>query len=124
MSQSLARTPPTTVRWALLALLAAALVVAGCSSPDKKKEEAATASETQSVKAGSEEFPNLGTVPDQAPESTPKIEREKLLQQLASDRANAEYTDETLDEATTQVPAAEPPPPGAAAPEVPADGEA
>lgn len=106
-------------RWALPgALLAASLLIAGCSS---SKEEQAAA-ETQ-PEQGSEEFPNLGTVPDQAPESTPKIEREKLLQELAADRDNAEYTDEILDEDTARVPAAEPPPPSAAAPEATADAE-
>jgi outer membrane protein OmpA-like peptidoglycan-associated protein len=120
MSQGLRRKLPVTAYWALpSALLAAALLTAGCSSSDE--EQAAT--ETTPVEEGSEEFPNLGTVPDQAPESTPKIEREKLLQDLAADRANAEYTDEPLTQETTQLPPAEPPPPGAAAPEATAGGE-
>jgi flagellar motor protein MotB len=119
MSQGLRRKLPA--RWTLLSLLfAAALLAAGCSSSDEK-EQAAT--ETKPVEPGSEEFPNLGTVPDQAPESTPKIEREKLLQQLAADRANAEYTDEPLNAETAQVPAALPPPASAAVPEVTAGGE-
>lgn len=110
--------PLAAARWMLpAALLAAGLLLAGCSS---SKEEQAAA-ETQPVEQGSEDFPNLGTVPDQAPESTPKIEREKLLQELAADRDNAEYTDEVLDEDTARVPAAEPPPASAAAPEATAD---
>jgi len=92
------------------------LLVAGCSS----SEEEQAAAEAQ-PEQGSEEFPNLGTVPDHAPESTPKIEREKLLQELAADRDNAEYTDEVLNEDTARVPAAEPPPASAAAPEATAD---
>jgi outer membrane protein OmpA-like peptidoglycan-associated protein len=119
MSQGLRRKLPA--RWTLLSsLFAAVLLAAGCSSSDEK-EQAAT--ETKPVEPGSEEFPNLGTVPDQAPESTPKIEREKLLQQLAADRANAEYTDEPLNAETTQAQPALPPPASAAAPEATAGGE-
>jgi len=119
MSQGLRRKLPA--RWTLLSsLFAAALLAAGCSSSDEK-EQAAT--ETKPVEPGSEEFPNLGTVPDQAPESTPKIEREKLLQQLAADRANAEYTDEPLNAETTQAQPALPPPASVAAPEATAGGE-
>ncbi|HEY7689438.1 MAG TPA: hypothetical protein VH835_12130, partial [Dongiaceae bacterium] len=106
------------------ALVAVALTVAGCSSSDQEEAPPAENGETSAAEPGSEDFPNLGTVPDEAPESTPKLEREKLLQQLAADRANAEYTDEPLDEATANIPAAEPPPPSAAAPEAPSEGEA
>lgn len=124
MSQGLTRKSPTAARWALpAALLAAGLLAAGCSSSDKKEEAATTSEQQPQPEAGSEEFPNLGTVPDQAPESTPKIERDKLLQQLAADRANAEYTDETLNGETTQALPAEPPPASAAAPEATAGGE-
>jgi len=111
----------TAASWTLPgALLAVSLLLAGCSSSDK---EEAAAAETKTVEQGSEDFPNLGTVPDQAPESTPKLEREKLLQELAADRDNAEYTDEVLDEDTARVPAAAPPPASAAVPEAIAGGE-
>jgi outer membrane protein OmpA-like peptidoglycan-associated protein len=121
MSQGLRTKPPAAPSWRLpVALFAAVILVAGCSSSDKPEEAAAPETQPES---GSEEFPNLGTVPDQAPESTPKIDREKLLQQLAADRANAEYTDEPLNEETTQLPPAQPPPPSAAAPEAIAGGE-
>jgi len=114
--------PLVAARWTLSrALLAASLLIAGCSSSGQEEQ---AAGETQPVEPGSEDFPNLGTVPDQAPESTPKIEREKLLQELAADRDNAEYTDEVLDEDTARVPAAEPPPASAAAPEATADSDA
>jgi len=110
------------LRWKLKGmLLAAALIAGGCSSSDEAAE--APGSAATPVESGSEEFPNLGTVPDQAPESTPKIERDKLLQQLAADRANAEYTDEPLTEETTMVPAAPPPPASTAAPAATGDGE-
>ena len=111
MSQGLETMPlAADMRWKLKAmLLAATLFAAGCSSSSDEEAQAPGSAATP-VESGSEEFPNLGTVPDQAPESTPKIERDKLLQQLAADRANAEYTDEPLTEETTMVPAAPPPP--------------
>lgn len=110
------------LRWKLKGmLLAATLIAAGCSSSDEAAE--APGSSATPVESGSEEFPNLGTVPDQAPQSTPKIERDKLLQQLAADRANAEYTDEPLTEETTMVPPAPPPPASTAAPAATAGGE-
>jgi len=110
------------LRWTLKGmLLAAALIAGGCSSSDEAAE--APGSAATPVESGSEEFPNLGTVPDQAPESTPKIERDKLLQQLAADRANAEYTDEPLTEETTMVPAAPPPPASTAPPAATAGGD-
>lgn len=106
--------PLAAVRLALPGmLLAALLMTTGCSSSDEQEQAATTA---EPAEAGSEDFPNLGTVPDQPPESTPKIEREKLLQELAADRANAEYTGETLNEETARVPAAEPPPASTAPP--------
>jgi len=122
MSQGLGTMPPAVnARWTLTGLLLAAILVAGgCSSSEEGAEPGSAATP---VESGSEEFPNLGTVPDQAPESTPKIERDKLLQQLAADRANAEYTDEPLNEATSQVPAAPPPPASTSAPAATAEGE-
>jgi outer membrane protein OmpA-like peptidoglycan-associated protein len=112
--------------WSAAVLLAAALALTACSSPDAGAQAAATEG-GEAPAAGSEEFPNLGDVPDQPPESTPRVEREKLLQELAADRANAEYTDESLDASSVQPSAAPPPAPGLAAPEATesaADGEA
>jgi outer membrane protein OmpA-like peptidoglycan-associated protein len=124
MSQGLETMPLAANKcWKLKAmLLAAALIAGGCSSSSDEEAQAPGSAATP-VESGSEEFPNLGTVPDQAPESTPKIEREKLLQQLAADRANAEYTDEPLTEETTMVPAAPPPPASTAAPEATAESD-
>ena len=111
------------MRWKLKAmLLAATLIAGGCSSSSDEGAQAPGSAATP-VESGSEEFPNLGTVPDQAPESTPKIERDKLLQQLAADHANAEYTDEPLTDETTMVPAAPPPPASTAAPAATAGSE-
>lgn len=109
-------------RWAQCVLPAATalcLVLSGCAGDD---EEAA-----QSSTATSEDFPNLASVPDEPPPSTPRIERETLIQGLQADRANAEYTGEQLGEAEANVPPAEPPPPGPPKPEADAestDGDA
>jgi outer membrane protein OmpA-like peptidoglycan-associated protein len=108
-------------RWARCILPAAALslVLGGCAGDD---EEAA-----QSSTASSEDFPNLASVPEEAPPSTPRVERETLIEGLQADRANAEYTGEQLGEAEVNAPPAEPPPPGPPKPEAeadPAEGDA
>jgi outer membrane protein OmpA-like peptidoglycan-associated protein len=76
--------------------------VTGCAGDGEEAPSTAT----------KEDFPNLASVPDEPPPSTPKVEREKLIQGLQADRANAEYTGESLDEAALNVPPAAPPPPG------------
>ena len=88
--------------------VAALLLLGACSSDEQK-------STTESAPPP-EKFPNLATVPDQPPPSTPKIERDKLVQGLLADRAHAEYTGK-LGEETANVPAAAPPPPAPPAPE-------
>jgi outer membrane protein OmpA-like peptidoglycan-associated protein len=93
-------------RRALPMVAALCLVMAGCAD-DEEPPSTAT----------KEDFPNLASVPDEAPPSTPTIEREKLIQGLQADRANAEYTGETLGETAANVPPAEPPPPGPPKPE-------
>jgi outer membrane protein OmpA-like peptidoglycan-associated protein len=82
------------------------LAVGGCAG-DEEPPSTAT----------KEDFPNLASVPDEPPPSTPKVEREALIQGLQADRANAEYTGEALDETALNVPPAEPPPPGPPKPE-------
>ncbi len=101
-------------RFFLPAAAALCLVLSGCSSDEQKS----TTESSASAKASEgETFPNLASVPDQPPPSTPKVERDKLVQGLLADRANAEYTGESLGEDTTNVAAAEPPPPAPPAPE-------
>ena len=77
--------------------------------------------------AADQKFPNLSSVPKEAPENTPGKSRVKIVQGLAADRANAQYTDERLvgaqapaaPRATTKAPADSPPmPPAPAAPAV------
>jgi outer membrane protein OmpA-like peptidoglycan-associated protein len=95
-------------RFFVPAAAALCLVLGGCSSDEQKS---AAESSAPAQPSDGETFPNLASVPDQPPPSTPKVEREKLVQGLLADRANAEYTGENLGEETANVAAAEPPPP-------------
>lgn len=114
--------PPATdsaVRRRLLPLALAAslaLLVAACSSNKAQPEQAGT------KPVSSSEFPNLATVPNEAPAVTPRPEREQLLQGLTADRANAEYSGEVLDAGTANLPPAPPPPPAPPVPEGAAAG--
>jgi outer membrane protein OmpA-like peptidoglycan-associated protein len=56
-----------------------------------------------------ESFPNLASVPDEPPPVTPRIDRDKLAQQLSADRANAAYIEESLSAESVSVPPAAPP---------------
>jgi outer membrane protein OmpA-like peptidoglycan-associated protein len=108
----------TALRRLLPLSLAASLVllVAACSSNKTQPEQAGT------KPVSSSEFPNLATVPNEAPPVTPRPEREQLLQGLTADRANAEYSGEALDAGTTNLPPAPPPPPAPPVPEGAAAG--
>ncbi len=92
----------------LAAATALCLALGGCAGDGESSSPGA---------AEGESFPNLASVPDEAPPSTPKLEREKLIQGLQADRANAEYSGEILGEETANVAPAEPPPPAPPAPE-------
>jgi outer membrane protein OmpA-like peptidoglycan-associated protein len=113
------------VRYLLPAAMALGLTVGACSSDDKAsadksgtdKPSAASSSSTTASTGEGEKFPNLASVPDQPPPSTPKVERDKLVQGLLADRTHAEYTGEKLGEDTANVAAAAPPPPAPPAPE-------
>ncbi len=106
-------------RFFVPAAAALCLVLGGCSSDGQKStaEKSTTESPAPAKPSGGEKFPNLASVPDQPPPSTPKVERDKLVQGLLSDRAHAEYTDQKLGEDTANVAAASPPPPAPPAPE-------
>jgi outer membrane protein OmpA-like peptidoglycan-associated protein len=106
----------------LAVAVALCLALGGCAGDEEK----AAQSSDSSAAAESESFPNLASVPDEAPPSTPRLEREKLIEGLQADRANAEYTGEILGEETANVaPAAPPPPAPPAAEEEPAiEGDA
>src|SRR5262249_13621341 len=95
---------------ALLGLLTAGCSWFGGGSSHQSPPPSATAAPGDGS-AQPSTFPNLASVPDQAPPSTPKIERDKLVQGLMADRSHAEYTDQSLGAETANVPAASPPPP-------------
>ncbi len=106
-------------RFFVPAAAALCLVLSGCSSDEQKS----TAESSAPAKASEgEKFPNLASVPDQPPPSTPKVERDKLVQGLLADRAHAEYTDQKLGEDTANVAAATPPPPAPESATKPAEG--
>jgi outer membrane protein OmpA-like peptidoglycan-associated protein len=111
------------MRYFLPAAAALGLILGGCSSDEQKS----TTESAAPAKTGEpEKFPNLASVPDQPPPSTPTVERDKLVQGLLADRAHAEYSSEKLGEDTANVAAATPPPPAPPAPESatkPAEGE-
>jgi len=100
----------------ILPAAALCLALSGCGLFGGKGEPAQPTSTSTGASQG-ESFPNLASVPDAPPPSTPKVEREKLVQGLLADRANAEYSGESLGEETVNVPPAEPPPPAPPAPE-------
>jgi outer membrane protein OmpA-like peptidoglycan-associated protein len=91
------------------------LLVAACGS-SSQPEQAGT------KPVSSSEFPNLATVPNEAPKVTPRPERDQLLQGLTADRANAEYSGEVLDAGSANLPPAPPPPPAPPVPEGAAAG--
>ena len=54
-------------------------------------------------------YPNLSSVPDQAPYPSPEVRRVEITQGLIGDRDNAVYTDEVLTAQSATAPPAEPP---------------
>ena len=71
--------------------------------------------------AESEDYPNLASVPDEAPLPSSRVRRLDLSEGLASDRENAIYTDETLQaQPATVPPSPQLPDPALAAPPPPA----
>ncbi len=71
-------------------------MVGGWFKDDEPKVESAsgTASDADKTAAKDEKFPALASVPEKPTASTTAEDREKLKNELASDRANARYTDE------------------------------
>lgn len=109
-------------------------LLGGCSSvPDyanpvawyrgvfgEKKAEAPSAAPVP-VPGASQPYPNLGTVPARPRDVSSAQERGSIQQGLLADRANAQYTDETLTPGGSTRPAAQPRPatPAAASPAAP-----
>ena len=118
----------------LFALALSPLALGGCSTVGDAvsdvfgsgEPEAESTIETPPEAQGDQPFPNLSTVPEEAPETSSAEERAAITEGLAADRANAEYTDEPLgSQAADAAPAAPPPPapapaPAAAVPATPA----
>lgn len=76
-----------------MALVAvSALALAGCAY--LQEEEASPQTVTDREKGSS--YPNLASVPEQAPEVTPPEKRQELLESLAADRSQARYSDQPL----------------------------
>lgn len=111
----------------LTGLLALPLVLGGCSAvPDWADPTGWFAEDQAPTKVGlsqgqagymqSTSFPNLASVPDGAPEVTPRATRAQILNSLAADRANAQYSGERL----VGAPPSESPGLGATAPVQPA----
>lgn len=112
--------PPRAARatharaWLAAGLLA--VLLGGCNamsemfgSDEPEESRVQTPAEVQ----GDQPFPNLGTVPDQPPETTSAQERAEITEGLAADRENAEYTDEALGAQAESVTPVAPPPPAA-----------
>lgn len=57
-------------------------------------------------------YPNLSTVPDQAPRPSPESLQEELIEGLTADHANAQYSGENLTAQSAAAPPAAPPPSG------------
>lgn len=113
--------------WVGTAIAAVALPLAGCShvpdavNPVAWYRDAAGTSQhdtedtnqrnQQNLEAGSKQpYPNLATVPNAPSQATSTIDRDKLVQGLVADRANAKYNNEQL-QAGSQLASIAPPPP-------------
>jgi len=113
--------------WIGTAIAAVALPLAGCSHvPDavnpvawyrdasgtsKSDAEDANQRNQQNLETGSKQpYPNLATVPNAPTQATSTIDRDKLVQGLVADRANAKYNNEQL-QAGSQLASIAPPPP-------------
>ncbi|MGH6984664.1 MAG: OmpA family protein [Stellaceae bacterium] len=113
--------------WIGTAIAAVALPLAGCShvpdavNPVAWYRDAAGTSQNdaqdanqrnqQNLEAGSKQpYPNLATVPNAPSQATSTIDRDKLVQGLVADRANAKYNNEQL-QAGSQLASIAPPPP-------------
>ncbi|MBV8169613.1 MAG: hypothetical protein JO021_22670, partial [Alphaproteobacteria bacterium] len=91
-------------RFILLSTVALGTLLAGCSwfesTPEKPKQQ-------PEQMTTDEPYPSLGDVPGR-PTRPPALDREKIAQGLASDRQNAQYTEETI-RRTPETPAPRPP---------------
>lgn len=96
--------------WArsVVACVLAMGLLGGCSTVSdmfgEDEPAAESAVSTPPEATGDQPFPNLSTVPDEPPPTSSAEERAAILEGLAADRENAEYTDETLGQQATPAP--------------------
>ena len=124
-SKPLVRSHMRSIVSVALPLVAVSLVLAGCSwvpdwanpinaydavfGDDPPPPAAASAEDKQLAgQQSSSTFPNVGSVPDKAPQTSSSAERKQIVKGLVADKQNARYTDST---SGTQVASAPPPPP-------------
>lgn len=99
--------------------LAVALALAGCSwLPDWADPVAAYKAvvgddfsptrDDEKPPAGEASFPNLGSVPDQAPATSSAAERQRIVEGLVADRRNARHGADAADQAAAPAPPAPP----------------
>jgi outer membrane protein OmpA-like peptidoglycan-associated protein len=89
------------------------LSLGGCSTVGSwfDTSQQPTRVSTQSI-AQQQPYPNLGTVPNEAPPTSTPAERQAIMQGLTADRTNAQYSEQQFGaEPTGVAPAAPPPPP-------------
>lgn len=120
-----AQAPGAARSWPLgvIACVLSVALLGGCSAvSDMFEDEPVTESAVSTPPEATDDqpFPNLSTVPDEPPPTSSPEERAAILEGLAADRENAEYTDETLGQQAT----APSPPPAAAPPPAPAASSA
>ena len=83
------------------------------STPEPVSGPAAqSATQPGTLPTGAQTFPNLGTVPNQAPPTTSSADRQQITSGLVADNQNAAYSDQpvTAQQTGTPVPAPNPPP--------------
>jgi outer membrane protein OmpA-like peptidoglycan-associated protein len=112
---------------ALLSLLSGCSLFGGSSSsaPAPVAGPAAqSATQPGSQPAGAQTYPNLGTVPNQAPATTSSADRQQITSGLVADNQNAAYSDQpvTAQQTGTPVPAPIPAPAPAPAADAASNG--
>ncbi len=104
-------------RWRLVLAIAPLLFLGACASAPEWADptgwlddsEPVPENQTVVVPEGQEEsFPNLASVPDEAPEASSKEERERLAKELTADRDSANYSTEPLRSSIRRTASAEP----------------
>lgn len=114
---------------ASVAAVALTTLLAGCSSAPDWADPGEWFSDSEAPEASSrpnrqaepaEGFPNLSSVPGEAPAASSSADRESLNEGLTADRSNARYSDQPLTAESTLIPPAAPPPSAVRRPAAPA----